>query len=75
MWNNPFRRSALERQAEQCVAQARALLEIFSLPLARCLPEPMAALTMIDRRRVEISYRLAYTPDRKSRDCLLSRRP
>ncbi len=69
MWNNPFRRSALERQVEQCAAKACALLEIFSLPLARCLPEPMAALTVIDRRRVEISYRLACIPDRKSWDC------
>ena len=62
MWTNLVRRSALERQVEQCTAKARALLEIFSMPLARRLPEPVAALTMIDRRRVEICRALISEP-------------
>ena len=62
MWTNLFRRSRLERQVEQCRAKARELLEIFSKPLARRLTEPVAALTMIDRRRVEICRALIGAP-------------
>ena len=62
MWTNLFWRSALQRQVEQGMAKARALLEIFSMPLARRLLEPVAALTMIDRRRVEICRALISEP-------------
>lgn len=59
---NLFRRSALERQVEQCMAKAHALMEIFSKPLARRMLDPVAALTMIDRRRVEICRALISEP-------------
>ena len=62
MWTNLFWRSALQRQVEQGMAKARALLEIFSMPLARRLLDPVAALTMIDRRRVEICRALISEP-------------
>ncbi len=57
-----FRRGALRRQVEQCLARARALVEIFSKPLAARLHEPVAALTMIDRRRIEICRALISEP-------------
>lgn len=62
LWTNLFRRRVLERQVEQCMAKARALMEIFSMRLARRLLEPVAALTMIDRRRVEICRALISEP-------------
>jgi branched-chain amino acid transport system ATP-binding protein len=44
------------------MAKAHALLEIFSKALARRMPDPVAALTMIDRRRVEICRALISEP-------------
>jgi branched-chain amino acid transport system ATP-binding protein len=62
IWTNIFRRRGLERQVDQCMAKAHALMEIFSKPLARRMPDPVAALTMIDRRRVEICRALISEP-------------
>jgi ABC-type branched-subunit amino acid transport system ATPase component len=62
IWTNIFRRGRLEHQVEQCMARAYALLEIFSKPLARRLPDPVVALSMIDRRRVEICRALISEP-------------
>jgi branched-chain amino acid transport system ATP-binding protein len=59
---NLFRRSALERQIGQCMAKAHALMEIFSKPLADRMLDPVAKLTMIDRRRVEICRALISEP-------------
>ncbi|HEX7952628.1 MAG TPA: ATP-binding cassette domain-containing protein [Burkholderiales bacterium] len=63
IWTNIFRRGALERQVDSCMAKAQALLEIFSKPLASRLAEPVSVLTMIDRRRVEICRALINEPD------------
>ncbi len=59
---NLFRRSALAAQYEAAVAEARALLATFSPPLAERLFEPAAAVTMIDRRRIEICRALISRP-------------
>ena len=62
IWTNVFRRGRLKHQLDQFTARAHALVEIFSKPLARRLLEPVAALTMIDRRRVEICRALIGEP-------------
>lgn len=62
IWTNIFRRGEIERQVAQCMTRAHALVEIFSKSLARRLLEPVAALTMIDRRRVEICRALISEP-------------
>jgi branched-chain amino acid transport system ATP-binding protein len=59
---NLFRRGALRHQVEHCMDQAHALMDIFSQPLARRMLDPVAALTMIDRRRVEICRALISEP-------------
>ncbi len=62
VWTNLFRRRELERQVEQSMAKAHALTEIFSKSLARRMLDPVAALSMIDRRRVEICRALISEP-------------
>jgi branched-chain amino acid transport system ATP-binding protein len=62
IWTNVFRRGVLERQVEECKAKAHAMMEIFSKTLARRIQDPVAALTMIDRRRVEICRALISEP-------------
>jgi ABC-type branched-subunit amino acid transport system ATPase component len=62
LWPSLFRRGALQRQVGRCLAKANALVETFSKPLARRLQEPVSALTMIDRRRVEICRALISEP-------------
>ncbi|MEO8163894.1 MAG: ABC transporter ATP-binding protein [Betaproteobacteria bacterium] len=57
-----FRRGALRNQIERCQAQAHTLLNTFSKTLAARMHEPVAALTMIDRRRVEICRALISKP-------------
>jgi ABC-type branched-subunit amino acid transport system ATPase component len=57
-----FRRGLLDRQIEQCRVKARALTGIFSKRLAGRMAEPVAALSMIDRRRVEICRALISEP-------------
>ena len=62
LWASLFRRRALQHQVDRCIAKAQALVETFSQPLARRLHDPVAALTMIDRRRVEICRALISEP-------------
>ena len=59
---NLFRRAALEAQYRDAVEEARELLVIFSAPLAARLFEPASAVTMIDRRRIEICRALISRP-------------
>jgi branched-chain amino acid transport system ATP-binding protein len=59
---NLIGRRRLRRQIEHNVAQARALLERFSAPLARRLFDPVSQLPMIDRRRVEVCRALISEP-------------
>lgn len=62
IWTNLFRRTRLRRQYEENVANARELLATFSAPLSGRLFDPVAALPMIDRRRVEICRALIGRP-------------
>jgi len=62
IWTNLFRRGALARQIEAGVAKALTLTAIFSAPLAGRLFDPVAALPMIDRRRIEICRALIGEP-------------
>lgn len=62
IWTNLFRRSTLTRQIEAGIAKARTLIAIFSEPLAGRLFDPVAALPMIDRRRIEICRALIGEP-------------
>lgn len=62
LWTNIFKRGEFELQVEQCMAKAHALIRTFSKPLARRMQDPVAALTMIDRRRVEICRALISEP-------------
>jgi len=57
-----FRRGVLKRQVEQCKDKALAITEIFSKLLAGRMLEPVSALSMIDRRRVEICRALISEP-------------
>jgi ABC-type branched-subunit amino acid transport system ATPase component len=60
--SNLFARGKLRRQVDENIAHARDQLARFSGPLAQRLFEPVAALTMIDRRRVEICRALLSRP-------------
>ena len=62
IWTNLFRRGALAQQVEAGVSKARTLTAIFSAPLAGRLFDPVAALPMIDRRRIEICRALIGEP-------------
>ncbi len=62
IWANLVRRGSLKRQIESGVAKARSLIAIFSTALARRLFDPVAALPMIDRRRIEICRALIGEP-------------
>ncbi|HEX4985896.1 MAG TPA: ABC transporter ATP-binding protein [Burkholderiales bacterium] len=62
LWANLVRRRYLARQVGQAQARARELLAIFSAPLAGRMSEAVAALSMIDRRRVEICRALIGGP-------------
>ena len=62
IWTNLFRRGALTRQVAAGVAKARTLTAIFSATLAGRLFDPVAALPMIDRRRIEICRALIGEP-------------
>jgi len=59
---NLVARAKLRRQVEENIAGARRQLARFSPGLAQRLFEPVAALTMIDRRRVEICRALLSRP-------------
>jgi branched-chain amino acid transport system ATP-binding protein/sulfate-transporting ATPase len=59
---NLFRRGVLARQIEEWTIKARDLLRTFSAPLADRLQDPVAALSMIDRRRIEVCRALICEP-------------
>jgi branched-chain amino acid transport system ATP-binding protein len=59
---NVLRRRALRAQFEEGVARARELVGIFDRPLADRLFEPVAGISMIDRRRIEICRALISRP-------------
>ena len=62
IWTNLLWRSRLRRQYEENEQTARRLLATFSGPLADRLFDPVVALPMIDRRRVEICRALIGRP-------------
>jgi ABC-type branched-subunit amino acid transport system ATPase component len=59
---NIFRRRTLARQIEEWTLKARDLLRMFSAPLANKLQDPVASLSMIDRRRIEVCRALICEP-------------
>jgi branched-chain amino acid transport system ATP-binding protein len=63
LWTNLFNRRALARQVAHCRERAHALIAIFSQALSDQLEKPVAALSMIDRRRVEICRALVSEPN------------
>jgi branched-chain amino acid transport system ATP-binding protein/sulfate-transporting ATPase len=62
LWFNLMRRGAFKREFEQCAEQARALLDVFEPRLTARMFEPVAGLSMIDRRRIEICRALIGQP-------------
>ena len=62
LWFNLINRSHLRREFERNYAAARALLEVFEPDLADRMFEPIGALPMIDRRRIEICRALISQP-------------
>jgi branched-chain amino acid transport system ATP-binding protein len=62
LWFNLVRRRALRTQVEESWAQAAALLRVFHPPLVGRMRDPVAALPMIDRRRIEICRALVSRP-------------
>jgi branched-chain amino acid transport system ATP-binding protein/sulfate-transporting ATPase len=62
LWFNLFRRDALRRELEANVEKARALIGTFSKQLIDRLFDPVAGLSMIDRRRIEICRALVSEP-------------
>jgi branched-chain amino acid transport system ATP-binding protein/sulfate-transporting ATPase len=59
---NLFRRDAFKREFEAGYEAARALIEVFEPSLAGRMFEPVGALPMIDRRRIEICRALISGP-------------
>jgi branched-chain amino acid transport system ATP-binding protein/sulfate-transporting ATPase len=62
LWFNLMRRGAFRRELEESYREARALVEVFEPDLAGRMLEPMVALPMIDRRRIEICRALISRP-------------
>jgi branched-chain amino acid transport system ATP-binding protein len=62
LWFNLVRRGALRQEVEEGREKAAALLRIFDPPLVKRMGEPLAALPMIDRRRIEICRALISRP-------------
>ena len=62
LWFNLFRRDAFKREFEAGYQSARALIEVFEPRLASRMFEPVGALPMIDRRRIEICRALLSGP-------------
>jgi branched-chain amino acid transport system ATP-binding protein len=62
LWFNLMRRSAFKREFEASYQAARSLVEVFEPRLAQRLLEPVAGLSMIDRRRIEICRALVSQP-------------
>jgi len=59
---NLFRRDALRRQYQKNLDEAQRLLATFNAKLVDRLFDPVSALTMIDRRRIEICRALISRP-------------
>lgn len=62
LWFNLMKRSDLKREFEASYRAARALVEVFEPWLAERMFEPVAGMTMIDRRRIEICRALISQP-------------
>ena len=62
LWFNLFRRDVFKREFEAGYQSARALIEVFEPALATRMFEPVGALPMIDRRRIEICRALISGP-------------
>ena len=62
LWFSLLQRRALAIEVESQVEVARALLARFNPSLARSIHQPVASLSMIDRRRVEICRALIGQP-------------
>ena len=62
LWFNLMRRDAFRREFEANYRAARTLVDVFDPPLAERMFEPVAALPMIDRRRIEICRALIGEP-------------
>ncbi len=62
LWFNLFRRNALRAELQANIEKARALVATFSKPLVERLFDPVAGLSMIDRRRIEICRALVSEP-------------
>jgi branched-chain amino acid transport system ATP-binding protein len=62
LWFNLMRRGAFKREFEAAYGAARSLVEVFEPRLTERLFEPVAALPMIDRRRIEICRALISRP-------------
>jgi branched-chain amino acid transport system ATP-binding protein/sulfate-transporting ATPase len=62
LWFNLVQRRAFRRELEASYAAARALVEKFDTRLAGRLLEPVAGLSMIERRRIEICRALIGEP-------------
>jgi branched-chain amino acid transport system ATP-binding protein len=59
---NVLRRRALRRQFDQALAVARELVSLFDPHLSERMLEPVAGISMIDRRRIEICRALVSRP-------------
>ena len=62
LWFNVMRRDAFRREYEAHRADAIDLLRIFDAPLAERMSDPVAALPMIQRRRIEVCRALISRP-------------
>jgi len=62
LWFNLVRRADFRREFEDSYRAARALVEVFEPALADRMFEPVAGLSMIDRRRIEICRALIGAP-------------
>ncbi|MFZ3212532.1 MAG: ABC transporter ATP-binding protein [Terriglobales bacterium] len=62
LWFNLMRRGDFKREFEASYRAARALVEVFEPQLAERMFEPVAGMTMIDRRRIEICRALISQP-------------
>ncbi len=62
LWFNLMRRGGFKREFEANYRAARSLVELFEPALGRRLFEPVAGMTMIDRRRIEICRALVSEP-------------
>lgn len=62
IWANLISRTTFERQLRENTERIQSLLAIFSPELSRRIYDPVARLSMIDRRRVEICRALISHP-------------